>query len=325
MSYKPNSVVQMSGAFSSVKWQYAAVIEVLTKGDMRGSEGDVLYKIQFSTGEVRTVKGSEILKQVVAPPFVPGGEWQDQYASAFDKSKSQSEIHLTIPPVITFHLGDGKSPKELTVLEKGKDIFFRGEDRNPSVVFRDGFTTRSEVYGPVFKTMQGDVRAESGTCASRDPLFGCLFPLIDFTKKHHDEVFLYLLYPEYIYSVDKLQRELIQRPYLQRNKPDAHASLVSNAVAQEVMAPGKVSGQSVAGCYALTRDWNGATYDKGLTFTISGEFLPNPNAVGQARILRDAAVAKMVPLVGHPHELKAVEEGGRPVGWSVDAKTVKPS
>jgi hypothetical protein len=163
--------------------------------------------------------------------------------------------------------------------------FFRGDDRDPLIVFEMGFRTRQLHSRPIFRARipqglaqvnQFDIDPESGICLTERPAAAVIFPL----KKagvSADHTFLYVAYaPQFVrtYKVQKLARDAY-------TTSDVRDHIDRLAFAREVVVPsGCLPGNQIAGCFRVGRLWTGTEWTDGLTVTL-GHFKPNTHFVHQ--------------------------------------------
>jgi len=162
--------------------------------------------------------------------------------------------------------------------------FFRGDDRDPLIVYAMGFRTRQLHAAPIFRARipqagnvqvnQFDIDPESGICLTGRPGGAAIFPL----KKAGvsvDHTFLYVVYPRRFIRTYKIQQQA--RKAYDANDVLQHIDRL--AFAREAVVPtNHVPGDRIVGCYRVARNWLGSEWSDGLTVVV-GHFKPNPDFV----------------------------------------------
>ena len=219
---------------------------------------------------------------------------------------------------------------QILVKDPTKLLLFRGSDRygpeGKDGIFKTGFSARNGAARPAFKSMQGDVDAYSGTCASFNPAVGCLFPLLcaDGSRSHGalDPMRLFVIYTDNAFHTYRVQKGLLEDVHVNpggQRGIDIRSRLQLNAWAQEVILPGTVDSKKVLGYFRVWRLWKGKEYQHGIEFKIDPKFILNSKRTPVSKTIIKECADKVKPFTTKYYILK-VNENGKNRQWQLAPK-----
>jgi hypothetical protein len=192
------------------------------------------------------------------------------------------EVFLEMPNSVDLQTARGESTT-VELLTPRPLLLFRGDDRGPDKIYStDGtapFRTRNGRKRPSFKSRQGDVDKDSGTCATLLPEFTSLFPpQVDGSRRmtpERDDICVYVLVHANVFLTHRLQLALYGDPCLAAGHADIRSRLILNAASREVIVVGDIPVDHILGHFHMRREWLGRQYNEGVRFRIDSGFTRN--------------------------------------------------
>lgn len=158
-------------------------------------------------------------------------------------------------------------------------IAYRGDDREPEKVFKQGFQPRREYIQPIFRTTkkeaegkefpQFDIMTASGVCASRRPEAAGIFPnLKNGATRNVDEAYLYAFFAYQSFFTFQVQEETALKEEDKENQRYIEKLLQAEEV---VIGKEGVPPQTILVAFHLVRTWNDkSSWQQGCSYKVEG-------------------------------------------------------